>query len=87
MTTTYKNSWIKRKAQKTAIQEINSHLKKFIGHDVQPLNDLLAKMRKVVIKYFRNNPDQQKHFDNQFDYDFEIEEKGGIIINVECHIN
>jgi hypothetical protein len=43
-------------------------------------------MRKVVVKYFKAHPDELKNFSNgndPFDYNFEVEEQGGYVTNVD----
>jgi hypothetical protein len=39
-------------------------------------------MRKVVIKYFKAHQDRLKYF-SAFDYNFEVEEQNGFVINVD----
>lgn len=80
------NHWINRRGKRLATREINGLLLKFVGRKTNPLDDLFASMRKVVIKFFKNNPDKLKFFSNNnepFDYNFEIEEQGGFVTNVD----
>lgn len=80
------NYWTNRKGKRTATRVINGMLLKFIGHKLNPVEKLFAAMRKVVVKYFRANPDQIKYFSNgnsPFDYDFEVEEQGGYVTSVD----
>ena len=80
------NYWTNRKGKRLATREINGLLQKFVGHKLNPIDDLFASMRKVVIKYFKNNPDKLQFFseDNDpFDYNFEVEELGGYVTKVD----
>jgi predicted glycosyltransferase involved in capsule biosynthesis len=80
-----KNFWLNHKGKKKITQNINSLLKKFVGRDVDPIKETFDAMRKVVVKYFKKNPDDAKFFsdDELFDYGFEIEENNGIITKVD----
>ena len=83
------NYWTTRRGKRLATRKINGLLIKFIGHKVQPLDDLFTAMRKVVIKYFRQNPDQLKFFsdgNDPFDYNFEVEERNGIVTSVDFQV-
>jgi len=80
------NYWTNRRGKRLATRTINGMLKKFVGHKLNPIDKLFASMRKVVIKYFKANPEQLKYFSNgndPFDYNFEVEEQGGYVTNVD----
>lgn len=80
------NYWTNRKGKRLATHAINGMLKKFIGHKLNPIDELFASMRKVVIKYFKNNPEDLKYFsegNEPFDYNFEVEELGGYVTKVD----
>lgn len=80
------NYWINRRYKRFATDAINAMLSKFIGRKIKPIDDLFSAMRKIVIKYFKANPDQIKYFtinNEPFDYDFEIEEEDGVVTDVE----
>ena len=81
------NYWTNRKGKRIATKSINNQLvKEFVGHKLNPIDELFAKMRKVVIKYFKNKPEQLSYFTNSnetFDYNFEIEEKNGFVTNID----
>lgn len=82
----YRNPWITRRGKRLTTREINGLLKKFVGHKIAPLDDLFAAMRKVVIKYFKNNPEKLVYFseyNEPFDYNFEVEELNGFVTNVD----
>ena len=80
------NYWVNRRGKRLATREINGLLVKFVGHKIAPLDDLFAAMRKVVLKYFKNNADKLKYFTDDlepFDYNFEVEEQNGYVTNVD----
>ena len=83
------NYWTNRRGKRLATRTINGLLVKFIGHKIHPMDDLFIAMRKVVIKYFRQNPEQLKFFSNEndpFDYNFEVEERNGIVTSVDFQV-
>lgn len=81
------NFWVNAKGKRETTKEINKLLTKFIGRKVNPVNELFASMKKVVIKYFKQNPNKLKYFmdsspgSDPFDFSFEIEENSGVVIN------
>lgn len=79
------NYWLKAKNKKTVINEINGRLSKFIGRNINPLDQTFQNMRKVVIKYFRENPKDAELFgnNNSFHYSFDVEETNGVISKAE----
>jgi len=80
-----KNHWLHIKGKRDTIQELNQLLKMFIGFGIDPIDELFLDMRNEVVKFFRNHKDKLKFFTNgieSFDYNFEIEEKNGIVTNV-----
>ena len=82
----YTNPWINRRGKRLTSREINGLLLKFVGHKINPVDELFAAMRKVVLKYFKNNPDRLRFFsvgNDPFDYNFEIEEQNGFVTNVD----
>jgi hypothetical protein len=84
------NYWLQSKGKRIAKEQINQKLKKFVGRPINPIDKNFEKMRKIVIKYFRKNPNTIKLFYNgvgKFNYNFDIEEKNGIIIKAECMFN
>lgn len=79
----YSNHWLDLKQKNIAVQEINKLLFKFIGRQIASKSDLYIAMRKVVIKYFKDNMDKVKYFTH---YDFEIEEVNGCITVAKFHL-
>ena len=79
----YSNYWIDLKQKNITVQEINKLLYKFVGRKAESKSDLYIAMRKVVIKYFKENIDKIKYFSH---YDFEIEEVNGHITVAKFHI-
>jgi len=80
------NYWTNRRGKRLATRTINGMLKKFVGHKLNPIDDLFTAMRKVVVKYFKAQPDQLKFFtdgNDPFDYNFEVEEQGGYVKSVD----
>ena len=76
------NYWTNRKGKRIVVRNINVLLTKFIGQKLNPVDELFKNMKKVVVKYFDSNPQHLKYFLNgnePFDYNFEVEEKGGYI--------
>jgi transposase len=82
------NYWTNHRGKRLATRNINGMLLKFVGRKLNPIDDLFAAMRKVVVKYFKANPDDLKYFSNgePFDYNFEVEELGGYVTNVEFQV-
>jgi hypothetical protein len=80
------NYWTTRRGKRLATREINGLLVKFVGRKLNPLDELFAAMRKVVLKYFKANPDKLQFFSDgldPFDYNFEVEEQNGFVTNVD----
>jgi len=80
------NYWTNRRGKRLATRAINGMLLKFVGHKLNPIDDLFTSMRKVVVKYFKAHPDELKYFsdgNDPFDYNFEVEEQGGYVTNVD----
>lgn len=80
------NFWTTRRGKRLATRAINGMLLKFIGHELNPIDELFAKMRKVVLKYFKNHPEQLQFFsegNDPFNYNFEIEEQNGYVVSVD----
>jgi hypothetical protein len=80
------NYWINRKGKRITTQNINKMLLKFIGHKLNPIDNLYASMRKVVLKYFKSNPNELKYFtdgNQPFNYNFEVEEQNGYVTRVD----
>lgn len=81
------NYWTNRRGKRLAVREINGLLVKFVGHKLAPLDELYAAMRKVVLKFFKANPEKIVFFsddpDEPFDYNFEVEEQNGHVTNVD----
>lgn len=75
----YSNYWLDLRQRRLALIEINRLLEKFVGHKVHSKDDLYLSMRKVVIKYFKENADKIRYFPSSLGYDFEIEEIGGYV--------
>lgn len=80
-----KNHWLYRIGRRTTIRELNRLLAKFVGRKTSPLDDLVADMRKEVLKYFKKHHDNLKYFinDGSLDYRFQIEERNGFVVSVE----
>lgn len=82
----FKNPWLKNKSKNDCIKEINCRLKKFEGTSLQPLDKTFSFMRKIVIQYFRSNPEKVKTFADDwlsFDFGFEIQENNGLIVETK----
>ena len=79
----YSNHWLDLKQKHIAIQQINKLLYKFVGRQIDSKSDLYIAMRKVVIRYFKDNMDKVKYFTH---YDFEIEEVNGHITVAKFHL-
>jgi hypothetical protein len=81
------NYWLKSKDKRITTELINVKLKKFIGRNIQPVDQTFEKMRKLVVKYFRQNPEKIKSFHHDekksFAYSFDLEEENEIITKAE----
>lgn len=65
---------------------INGLLVRFVGHKINPVDVLFVELRKVVLQYFIDNPEDLKYFttnNDPFDYTFEVEEQAGHVTNIE----
>lgn len=85
----FKNPWVERKNKQEVLKEINQKLEKYKGRNLLPLDKLINQLRRTVIKYFRSRPDKVKLFTDDwmnYDFDFEIEEKNNIIIDVKVKL-
>ena len=76
---TYSNYWLDRRERRKVVDEINKLLEKFVGHKLNSIDDLHISMRKVVIKYFKNNLSKTRYFSPSLHYDFEVEEVNGYV--------
>lgn len=80
------NFWLNYKEEIAAKESINYLLAKFVGRSIDPIDKLIASMRKAVFKYFKKNPEKIRFFDLNYkpiDYYFDITEHNGIIVKVE----
>ena len=82
----YSNHWLTRRERRFAVAQINKLLEKFVGYKVHSKDDLYAAMRKVVIKYFKENVDKIRFFSHDLSYDFEIEEIGGYVAEAKFNV-
>jgi len=80
-----KNIWLKRRGRRRVIGELNRVLKRFVGYSADPLEPLVAEMRKEVLRYFKSHQDDLKLFvDNgSLDYRFNISHNKGKVVAVE----
>lgn len=80
-----KNVWLTRRGRKLTISALNKVLKRFVGYAADPLESLVAEMRKEVLRYFKSHQDELKLFvDNgSLDYRFNISHNKGKVIAVE----
>ncbi len=82
------NYWLTQRAKRTAIGEINELLKAFVGESSDPIEPLVAQLRKAVLAYFQQNRKYVKHFlsdrdINRIDYRFDIKKHMGRVLSVQ----
>jgi len=83
------NYWIQLREKRIIVKEINFLLLKFVGRKSAPIDKLFYDMRKIVLKYFKNNLDKLKYFapkNQSFDYDFIVHEQGGHITEINFKV-
>lgn len=79
------NVWLKRKGRRRVVNQLNVVLKRFVGYNADPLDVLVAEMRKEVLRYFKSHSDDLKLFmeNGTLDYRFNISHNKGKVVAVE----
>jgi hypothetical protein len=80
-----KNVWLKRRGRRRVVDELNRCLKRFVGYSIDPMEQLVAEMRKEVLRYFKAHSDDLKLFveHGSLDYRFNISHNKGKVVAVE----
>ncbi len=79
------NVWLKRKGRRRVVNQLNIVLKRFVGYNADPLDSLVAEMRREVLRYFKSHSDDLKLFmeNGTLDYRFNISHNKGKVVAVE----
>jgi hypothetical protein len=79
------NIWLKKRARRLTIIDLNRILVRFVGQLADPVEPLVREMRKEVLAYFKTNQEKLKFFvnDGVFNYRFNISHNKGKIMGVE----
>lgn len=79
------NVWLKRAGRRRVVRDLNRILKRFAGYSTDPMEDLIAEMRKEVLRYFKTHQDDMLLFvaNGTLDYRFNITHNRGKIVSVE----